>query len=88
VYPAWFEAFHKPNATKFDHLGKCTKPFEILSGGYMAVYTKGKWSQVFGSAAAKKRFKLRHHPRVATRLTDDVLKPVRSRPKKAVKAGK
>jgi len=80
VYPAWFEAFHKPGSTKFDHLGKCNRPFQILKGGYMPVYTKGKWTQIFGSAAAKERFELSSHPRTHRR-GNDVLKPARSRPR-------
>src|SRR5580693_7852945 len=32
VYPSWFEAFHKPKSTKFDYMGKCTRPFQILKG--------------------------------------------------------
>jgi len=56
VYPAYFEAFHKPGSVRFDHLGKIKKPFEIHPGGYVGVYKNGKWSQIFGSAAKKKRF--------------------------------
>jgi hypothetical protein len=84
VYPAWFEAFRKPGSTKFDHLGKCNKPFQILKGGYMPVYQDGKWTQIFGSQAMAKWFQLRHHPRTSRRHKG-VLKPVRSRPKQAKK---
>jgi hypothetical protein len=87
VYPAWFEAFRKPGSTRFDHLNKCNKPFQILKGGYMPVYHNGKWSQVFGSKGAEKWFKRRHHPRTERRTHGNVLKPVRSRPKK-LKQGK
>jgi hypothetical protein len=84
VYPAWFEAFRQPGSAKFDHLGKCDRPFQILKGGYMAVFQDGRWSQTFGSAAARRWFRLRHHPRTARRFRG-VLKPVRSRPKKGQK---
>jgi len=67
VYPAWFEAFHRPKSTKFDHLGKCMRPFQILKGGYMPVFTKGKWTQIFGSAATEEWFKKNHHPRTSRR---------------------
>jgi hypothetical protein len=87
VYPAWFEAFRKPDSAKFDHLGRCNKPFQILKGGYMPVYKKGRWSQTFGSKAAEKWFQARHHPRTERRAHGNVLKLVRSRPKK-VKKGK
>lgn len=56
VYPAWFEGFRKPGSTRFDHLNKAAKPFEILKGGYMSVFKNGEWTQIFGSAAKKKRF--------------------------------
>jgi hypothetical protein len=56
VHPAWFEPFKHPTGTKFDHLGRLTKPFSMTKGGYMIVKTKGKVSQVFGSKAKEKRF--------------------------------
>ncbi len=56
IYPAYFEAFHKPGAVQFDHLKKVNKPFQILAGGYQIILKNGKWSQVFGSAAKEKRF--------------------------------
>ncbi|MBI3606763.1 MAG: hypothetical protein HY207_02215, partial [Nitrospirae bacterium] len=58
VYPAYFEAFHKPGSVRFDHLKKVKKPFQILSGGYQIIFKNGKWSQVFGSTSKKKRFAL------------------------------
>jgi hypothetical protein len=56
VYPAYFEGFHKPGSVRFDRLGKVKRPFQILSGGYQIVFKSGKWSQVFGSAAKRRRF--------------------------------
>ena len=56
VYPSYFEDFHKPGATQLDYLKKVQKPFQILKGGYQIIFKKGKESQVFGSAAKKKRF--------------------------------
>ena len=56
VYPSYFEAFHKPNSTKFDHRGKLSRPFQILAGGYQIVFRNGKWSQL-GSAAKQKALK-------------------------------
>jgi hypothetical protein len=56
VYPAYFEDFHKPNSIRLDQMGKVTKPFQILSGGYQIVFKNGKWSQVFATAAKKKAF--------------------------------
>jgi len=57
VYPAYFEVFRKPRSVKFDQLGKVSRPFQILSGGYQIIFKNGKWTQVHGSAAQKKRFK-------------------------------
>src|SRR5207253_1655590 len=56
VYPSYFEAFRKPGSTKFDHLGKLRRPFQILPGGYQIVYRNGRWSQIYGSKAKARRF--------------------------------
>ena len=56
VYPAYFETFHKAGSVRFDRMDKVGKPFQILAGGYQIVFKNGKWSQVFGSAAKKRRF--------------------------------
>ncbi len=56
VYPAYFEAFHKPGSVQFDRMKKIRRPFQILAGGYQIIFKNGKWSQVFGSAAKKRRF--------------------------------
>ena len=56
VYPSWFEAFHKPGTTQFDHLARVHRPFQILPGGYMPVYRNGRWTQIFGSRAKARRF--------------------------------
>src|SRR5664279_140673 len=56
VYPSYFEAFHKPGSVQFDRLRKVSKPFQILAGGYQIIFKNGKWTQVFGTAAKKKRF--------------------------------
>jgi len=56
VYPSYFEDFHKPKSVKFDQMGKVTKPFQMLSGGYQIIFKGGKWSQVFGSVSKQKAF--------------------------------
>src|SRR5438128_5379672 len=56
VYPAYFEAFHKPGSVRFDQMKKVNKPFQILSSGYQIVFKNGKWSQIFASVSKKKRF--------------------------------
>jgi hypothetical protein len=57
VYPSYFEIFHKPGSVPFDHLRKVSKPFQILAGGYQIIFKNGKWSEIFGSVAAKQRFR-------------------------------
>jgi hypothetical protein len=56
LHPAWFEPFKHPPHTKFDHLGKLTKPFSMTKGGYVIVKKGGKVTQKFGSKAKEKRF--------------------------------
>lgn len=80
VYPAWFESFHKPGATKFDHMHSCRRPFEITPGGYMPVFVNGRWKQIFGSRErALKGIVKSHHPRTARR--GEKTKPRLSNPK-------
>jgi hypothetical protein len=56
VYPSYFEVFRKTGSVQFSHVNKVKKPFQILAGGYQIIFKSGKWSQVFGSAAKKKKF--------------------------------
>lgn len=58
VYPSYFEAFRKPNSTKFDHLGKVTAPLTLLPGGYQTTFVNNDWHQTFGSEAKAQRFAL------------------------------
>lgn len=67
VYPSWFEGFRKANSTKFDHMGKCIKPFQILRGGYMPLFTRGRWTQIYGSKEKELKFKREKHPRAHAR---------------------
>lgn len=71
VYPAWFESFRKFKSTKFDYLNKCTRPFQIRSGGYMPVFHPRKgWTQIFANKATEKKFKLSEHNRTMMRCAD------------------
>jgi hypothetical protein len=48
VYPSWFESFHSPGKTQFDHCGHIQKPFEVLADGYINVYNVtggGGWQE-------------------------------------------
>jgi len=56
VYPSYFEAFHKPRSTRFDHMGKLKRPFEIDEGGYQSYLAGGKEETAWGSKAKKARF--------------------------------
>ena len=56
VYPSYFEDFHKAGSVQFDRLKKVRRPFQILAGGYQIIFKNGRWSQVFGSVAKKRRF--------------------------------
>ena len=56
VYPSYFEDFHKSGSVQFDRMKKIRRPFQILSGGYQIIFKNGTWSQIFGSAAKKRRF--------------------------------
>ncbi len=56
VYPSYFEDFHKPGSTKFDHLGKLSRPFQLLPGGYQIVFRDGQGSEIFGSSEKARRF--------------------------------
>jgi len=56
LHPAWFEPFKHVSGTKYDHLGKLTKPFSMTKGGYVILMKNGKVSQKFGSAAKARRF--------------------------------
>jgi hypothetical protein len=38
VYPAWFESFRKAKSTTFDFGKHITKPFQLLTGGYIGYY--------------------------------------------------
>jgi hypothetical protein len=57
VYPAYFEAFRKPNSAQFDYCKKVARPFQVLSGGYSIINKGGKVTQIYGSKAKAKRFK-------------------------------
>jgi hypothetical protein len=58
VYPAYFESFHKPHSTRFDHMQSLTRPFELHEGGYQSYWSEGKERTQWGSKAKRARFKL------------------------------
>jgi len=58
VYPAYFESFHKPRSTRFDHMQTLTRPFQLHEGGYQSYSSEGKERTEWGSKAKRARFKL------------------------------
>ncbi len=75
ILPTWFQNFKHPAGTKFDYLGLCKRPFELLSGGYAAVQkSNGQWTQIFGSQAKAQRFKKedRREHRVETLIFKEI----------------
>jgi hypothetical protein len=56
VYPSFFEGFRKRASTRFDHMDRVKKPFEILAGGYQIIFKDGQWTQIFGSKSKARRF--------------------------------
>ena len=51
VFPQYFETTIKPGRTQMDQRGLITKPFQILSGGYLICYdisSGGGWTYVLG----------------------------------------
>jgi hypothetical protein len=88
VYPSYFEVFHKAGSAQFDRLNKVNKPFQILSGGYQIIFKNGKWTQVFGSIAKKKKFARedRHGHRSEQRVEAAKNKLRRAEPDKIARA--
>jgi hypothetical protein len=88
VYPAYFEAFRKPNSVQFDYLKKVTKPFQILKGGYSLVRSGTKVKQVFGSKAKENKFRMEDRTEHRTQYRIAMLKnkPANSARLQAAKA--
>ena len=55
VVPEWFEEYHKKGAMKMDHMGKLDAPFTLSPGGYVEVFSKGRWHSLTGPEAKPKR---------------------------------
>jgi hypothetical protein len=47
VLPGWFHNYRQP---KYDYLGQCQNPFEILPGGYQSVLTARGWTPVYAAS--------------------------------------
>ncbi len=57
LYPAYFQTIRHARSTQFDYLGKITRPFQVLRGGFALVRARGKKTIEFGSAAKERDFR-------------------------------
>ena len=57
LYPPYFENIRRSKSTRFDYLGKITRPFQVLRGGFALVRTRGKKTVEFGSVARGRDFR-------------------------------
>ena len=67
VYPAWFENFRAQGSTQFDRMSQIQNPLQLLTGGYIGVFsvTDGTgWQQ---QTAEKIPTNLRHRGHVGSR---------------------
>lgn len=62
VYPSFFESWHAPRSTQFDHLKLVARPFQTLRNGYQIVSNGTEAKEIFGS-----RPKMRHFLEVEDR---------------------
>jgi hypothetical protein len=70
VLPAWFGILNPPAIpqSRFDFMGLCGKPYQLLSGGYMSYQdSDGNWTQVFASVRGAGKFTSALHPRALMR---------------------
>ena len=56
VYPSFFESWHAPRSTQFDHLKLVAQPFQTLRNGYQIVSNGTQAKEIFGSRAKKRHF--------------------------------
>jgi hypothetical protein len=54
VYPSYFESFHRARSMRFDHMGRVSRPFQIIAGGYQSVLRNGRWTELCGARAKMK----------------------------------
>jgi hypothetical protein len=69
VYPEWYEYVWKRGSRRFDHLDKVKSPFEVLTGGYVEIYERGRrgfttiWGGKPGTHKKRHRRKIGHRSR-------------------------
>jgi len=67
VYPSWFEWFHKPGSTQFDHRLLVKAPFELRPGGEIDVFDvdlSTRWRPLVSEGGP---YEYRNRPRVGDR---------------------
>jgi hypothetical protein len=57
VYPSFFESWHQPMSTRFDHLEKVSRPFQTLQNGYQVVSNGAVAREIFGSRPKEINFR-------------------------------
>jgi hypothetical protein len=67
VYPSWFENFRAEGSTQFDRINKIQSPLELLTGGYIGVFTVNSGSGWQQQTAEKHLTNLRNRGAVGTR---------------------
>ncbi len=67
VYPSWFENFRAEGSTQFDRMNKIQSPLQLLTGGYIGVFTVNSGSGWQQQTAEKHLTNLRHRGAVGTR---------------------
>lgn len=69
VFPSWFEGFRASGP--FDYLGKISKPFQLLSGGYISYLDLGNlgagWQQVMAKEGISSQAIMAARPRPGSR---------------------
>jgi hypothetical protein len=67
VYPAWFETFRTEGSTQFDRMNKIQKPLQLLTGGYIGVFSVTDGSGWQQQTAERTPVNLRHRGHVGSR---------------------
>ena len=67
VYPAWFESFREQASTQFDHMNQIQSPLQLLTGGYIGVFSVTDGSGWQQQTAEKHPLNLRQRGHVGSR---------------------
>lgn len=67
VYPAWFESFRTQGSTQFDRGNQIQNPLQLLTGGYIGVFSISDGSGWQQQTAEKTPVNLRHRGHVGSR---------------------